>query len=69
MRADGSVVFEARDYMYNRLDKKTADFVVPAAGAAPTGAATPPPGAGAPPPHADAGAGAAEPDDGDDAAE
>jgi hypothetical protein len=37
MRADGPVVFEARDYMYNRLDKKTDDFLAaaPAAGAAP----------------------------------
>lgn len=30
MRADGPLVFEARDYMYNRLDKKTDDFLATA---------------------------------------
>jgi hypothetical protein len=29
MRGDGPLVFEARDYMYNRLDKKTDDFLAP----------------------------------------
>ena len=40
MRDGGSTVFEARDYIYQRLDKKAADFVAmevapPAAGAVP----------------------------------
>jgi hypothetical protein len=44
MRADGPIVFEARDYMYNRLDKKADDFLT--SGAAPSAAgATPPAGA------------------------
>jgi len=38
MRADGPAVFEVRDYVYNRLDKKLDDFLSPAA--APDDAAT-----------------------------
>jgi hypothetical protein len=56
MRTGGEAVFEARDYMYARLDKHPGDFVEDAS--APT--TTVP----APPPAA-----AAEPDDADDAGE
>jgi hypothetical protein len=46
MKANGETVFEARDYMYARLDKKTADFVgsgePPAAAGAPKGTPSPP---------------------------
>ena len=62
MRAESETVFEARDYMYARLDKQRKDFIeepgAPAAGnstttIAPAGAANP-------------GAGADEPDEGDE---
>ncbi len=62
-RAGGDTVYEARDYMYNRLDKQPKDFVVadtpptPAAGTPPPNA--PPPAAEAPAPDDD------EPEDGD----
>jgi hypothetical protein len=45
MRAGTETVFEARDYMYTRLDRQRADFVVgakPAAGSLPPRAITPP---------------------------
>jgi hypothetical protein len=65
MRADGPLVFEARDYMYNRLDKKADDFLTQPAGAAPAAAA--PPGGAPPLPGADAGEGGE--DDGADGAD
>jgi len=53
MRTGGEAVFEARDYMYTRLDKHLGDFVEDASATTTTAPAAPP-------------AGAAAPDDGDD---
>lgn len=45
MRAGTQTVFEARDYMYNRLDKQPKDFVEQPAAANPTSTTSPPPAA------------------------
>ncbi|TMA59593.1 MAG: DUF4340 domain-containing protein [Deltaproteobacteria bacterium] len=55
MKAGGQTVYEARDYMYTRLDKKSGDFVE--AEQKPGAVTTTTPGNPAPPPSADEGEG------------
>jgi len=57
MKAGGQTVYEARDYMYTRLDKRSGDFVE---GETPAGATTTMPANPAPPPAADEDAGEGE---------
>jgi len=52
MKAGGQTVYEARDYMYTRLDKRSGDFVE---GEGSAGATTTMPANPAPPPAADEG--------------
>ena len=60
MKAGGQTVYEARDYMYTRLDKRSGDFVE---GETPAGATTTMPANPAPPPAADEDAGEGEDED------
>ena len=55
MKAGGQTVYEARDYMYTRLDKKSGDFVE--AEQKPGAVTTTTPGNPTPPPSADEGEG------------
>jgi len=55
MRTGTQTVFEARDYMYNRLDKQPKDFVEEPAAAKPTVTTAPPPAAEEPGDAGDAG--------------